>query len=267
MKSQPFFFAKAAPSISITTLFRGFSIILSNTAISTLASLSCSITRPKEPFAFGLGYCQTGDPAADAAALCAKIRENFPFFKTNRYTRLTDGANVDASFMLCGGAELDDPFWKSLPNDVRCVMALRHTAKDGIKVTGSASITLDYEGAIPQIDGYTEELVASNTWIFRNGKEYLSYAAGQATSRRAIVMPERGVFSCQNAVSEIYVEQNRSLFSYNTEALSKQIAKEIPQHMKRFRLGSCLLLAIMPFIIILLISILFKYKSACCICI
>lgn len=216
MKSQPFFFAKAAPSISITTLFRGFSIILSNTAISTPASLSCSITRPKEPFAFGLGYCQTGNPAADAA-LCAKIRENLPFFKTNRYTHLTDGAN--------------------------------------------------YEGAIPQIDGYTEELVASNTWIFRNGKEYLSYASGQATGRRAIVMPERGVLSCQNAVSEIYVEQNRSLFSYNTEALSKQIAKEIPQHMKRFRLGSCLLLAIMPFIIILLISILFKYKSACCICI
>lgn len=92
-------------------------------------------------------------------------------------------------------------------------------------MTGSASITLDYEGAIPQIDGYTEELVASNTWIFRNGKEYLSYAAGQATSRRAIVMPERGVFSCQNAVSEIYVEQNRSLFSYNHRGAVKADCK------------------------------------------
>lgn len=34
-----------------------------------------------------------------------------------------------------------------------------------------------------------------------------------------------------------------------TGALSKQIAKEIPQHMKWFRLGSYLLLVIMPFVI------------------
>lgn len=34
-----------------------------------------------------------------------------------------------------------------------------------------------------------------------------------------------------------------------TGALSKQIAKEIPQHIKWFRLGSYLLLAVMPFVI------------------
>ena len=73
------------------------------------------------------------------------------------------------------------------------------------------SITLDYEGAIPQIEGYTETSVGNNTWIFCKDEVGLTYAAGQAINKRTIVMPERKVLQYQNAISEIYVEQNREL--------------------------------------------------------
>lgn len=50
-------------------------------------------------------------------------------------------------------------------------------------------------------------------------------------------------FSLSSMVSPIL------LLAIVTGALSKQIAKEIPQHLKWFRLGSYLLLVIMPFVI------------------
>ena len=76
---------------------------------------------------------------------------------------------------------------------------------------GLFCICFDYDGIEPYLEGYTAEQAEKNTWIFWDEKGYLSYANGQSIHSRKILMPGKEILQYQNAVSEVYVEQNRSL--------------------------------------------------------
>lgn len=73
------------------------------------------------------------------------------------------------------------------------------------------SMFFDYDGIIPYLEGYTAEQAEKNTWIFKNENGYLSYANGQSIPKRKIIMPAKKILQYQNAVSELYVEQNHTL--------------------------------------------------------
>lgn len=107
----------------------------------------------------------------------------------------------DASFTYCQQAEL-----YTAQKEQICF-----SVKEQMYGEDLFSIVLDYEGIQPVLAGYESEQAETLTWVFKNEEGYLSYADGQNIRERTMQMPQKDILQYQNAVCELYIEQNSSL--------------------------------------------------------